>query len=52
VVILLEKRNNYVKNSEVLIDIYEKDKIQFHQYTSQFKLPDNGEVVNILANDE
>jgi len=50
--VLIFEKNNYVKNSEVSIDIYEKDKIHFHQYISQLKLPDNGEVINILASEE
>jgi len=50
--VLIFEKNNYVKNGEVTIDIYEKDEIHFHQYISQHKLPDNGEVINILSSDD
>ncbi|MCL2312289.1 MAG: endonuclease, partial [Firmicutes bacterium] len=50
--VLIFERNNYVKNSEVTIDIYENNGIRFHQYISQLQLSDNGEVINILASDD
>jgi hypothetical protein len=48
--VLIFERNSYVKNSEVTIDIYDKDEIHLHQYISQLNLPDDGEVINVLAN--
>jgi hypothetical protein len=47
--VLIFERNNYIKNNEVAIEIYDKNEIHLHQYISQLKLPDNGEVINILA---
>ena len=47
--VLIFERNNYVKNGELAIDIYDNDEIHLHQYISQLKLPDDGEVINILA---
>jgi hypothetical protein len=50
--VLIFERNSYVKNGEVTIDIYDKDEIRLHQYISQLKLPDDGGVINVLANDD
>ena len=47
--VLIFERNNYVKNGELTIDIYDNDEIRLHQYISQLKLPDDGEVINVLA---
>ena len=50
--VLIFERNSYVKNSEVTIDIYDKNEIRLHQYLSQLKLPADGEVINVLTNDD
>ena len=50
--VLIFDKNNYVKNIEVAIDIYENDEIHFHQHISQLNLPNNGEVINILQNED
>jgi len=50
--VIIFDRNNYVKNTEVAIDIYDKNEIHLHQYISQLQLPDHGEILNILASDE
>jgi len=47
--VLIFERNSYLKNGEITIDIYDKNEIRLHQYISQFKLPDDGEVINILS---
>jgi len=50
--VLIFERNSYVKNGEITIDIYDKNEIRLHQYISQLKLPDNGEVINVLSSDD
>ena len=50
--VIIFERNSYVKNGEITIDIYDKNEIRLHQHISQLKLPDSGEVINVLANDD
>ena len=50
--VLIFEKNNYIKNDSVEIDIFEKKEIRFHQAINQNKLPDNGDVINILQSDE
>ncbi len=47
-VIVFEK-NNFIKNSDVQIDVYEKGEIKFYQIVNQYNLPENGEIINILS---
>jgi len=50
--VIIFERNSYVKNGEITIDIYDKNEICLHQHISQLKLPDDGEVINVLASDD
>jgi type I restriction-modification system DNA methylase subunit len=47
--VLLFQRNNHVKNYETIIDISHKNGISEMQVLNQYLLPDNGDVINILA---
>lgn len=49
--VLVFEKNNYIKNDNVEIDIFEKKEVRFHQEINQNKLPDNGDIINILANE-
>ncbi|MCK9499088.1 MAG: Eco57I restriction-modification methylase domain-containing protein, partial [Bacteroidales bacterium] len=50
--ILVFEKNDYIKNTNIEIDIFEKKKIRLHQEINQNKLPDNGDVINILQSEE
>jgi hypothetical protein len=40
------------KNNEVVIDIFEKNEFRQHQIIKQNSLPNNGDIINILANED
>ncbi|MDR2147256.1 MAG: N-6 DNA methylase [Tannerella sp.] len=50
--VLVFEKNNYIKNSETEIDIFEKGETKHHQFIDQSLLPDNGDVINILASED
>jgi hypothetical protein len=47
--VLIFEKNNYIKNYETEIDIFEKGEIKHYQFVDQSSLPDNGDVINILS---
>jgi hypothetical protein len=49
--VLVFERNNYIKNYDVVIDVFEKKEITPLHIIDQNKLPDNGDIINILANE-
>jgi hypothetical protein len=50
--VLVFERNNYIKNYDVVIDVFEKKEITPLHIIDQNKLPDNGDIINILANEK
>lgn len=50
--VLIFEKNNYIKSNEVEIEILEKGEIKLHQTIDQNDLPDNGDIINILAKEE
>jgi type I restriction-modification system DNA methylase subunit/predicted type IV restriction endonuclease len=50
--VLVFERNNYIKNYDVVIDVFEKKEITLLHIIDQNKLPDNGDIINILANEK
>ncbi|MFN8267575.1 MAG: TaqI-like C-terminal specificity domain-containing protein [Chitinophagales bacterium] len=50
--VVIFERNNYIKNYDVAIDILEKKEITPLHIINQNELPDNGDIINILANDD
>ncbi|ODT34826.1 MAG: hypothetical protein ABS67_03850 [Niabella sp. SCN 42-15] len=50
--VLVFEKNDYIKNDNVEIDIFENKEIKFHHTINQNKLPDNGDVINILSSEE
>jgi len=50
--VLIFERNYYIKNSSIEIDVFEKRNISHLHIINQYKLPNNGDVINILANKE
>ena len=50
--VLVFEKNNYIKNNDIEIDIFEKGEIKHHQFVDQYSLPDNGDVINILSNED
>jgi hypothetical protein len=50
--VLIFEKNNYIKNSSLIIDTYQKGEISFSQEINQEELPDNGDVINVVSNDE
>jgi hypothetical protein len=50
--VLIFERNNYIKNYETEIDIFEKGEIRRHQIVDQGSLPDNGDAINILSSED
>jgi hypothetical protein len=50
--VLIFERNNYIKNYETEIDIFENGEIRRHQIVDQGSLPDNGDVINILSSED
>jgi len=50
--ILIFQKNKYIKNTDVQIDCSFKKNIQFYQKINQYELPDNGDIINIIAKDD
>jgi len=50
--VLVFEKNNYIKNHELAIDIFEKGETKHHQFINQDSLPDNGDVINILSGED
>jgi tRNA1(Val) A37 N6-methylase TrmN6 len=50
--VLIFEKNDYIKNSSLIIDTYQKGKIEFSQEINQDTLPDNGDIINVVSNDE
>ena len=50
--VLVFERNSGAMNSNVPIDTYDNGEIRLHQVFSQQKLPANGDVINVLSNDD
>ncbi|OJV38625.1 MAG: hypothetical protein BGO29_15785 [Bacteroidales bacterium 36-12] len=50
--VLIFEKNNYIKNYNVEIDIFEKKEITPLHIINQNQLPDNGDIINILANED
>ncbi len=50
--VLIFEKNDYVKNTELVIDILENGEISTLHTISQYDLPDNGDIINILANED
>ncbi len=50
--VLIFEKNDYIKNSSLIIDTYQKGKIEFSQEINQNHLPDNGDIINVVSNDE
>lgn len=50
--VLIFEKNDFIKNEEVEIDIFEKGIFKHHQFIDQIQLPDNGDIINILAKEE
>lgn len=50
--VLIFQKNSITKNTAVEIDISDKKLISNLHVINQYKLPDNGEVINIISNDE
>lgn len=49
--VLIFEKNDYIKNTSLSIDTYQKGKIEFSQEINQDNLPDNGDVINVVSND-
>lgn len=49
--VLIFEKNNYIKNSSLIIDNYQKGEISFSQEINQEELPVNGDVINVVSND-
>ncbi|MBS1646883.1 MAG: N-6 DNA methylase [Bacteroidetes bacterium] len=49
--VLIFEKNDYIKNTELEIDILDKGEISPLHTISQYDLPHNGDVINVLAND-
>lgn len=50
--VLIFEKNNKAKASKVVIDIYGNSEIKIHQTIAQNSLPNNGDIINILAKEE
>jgi len=50
--VLIFEKNDYIKSSSLIIDTYQKGKIEFSQEINQDNLPDNGDIINVVSNDE
>ncbi|HRN47985.1 MAG TPA: Eco57I restriction-modification methylase domain-containing protein, partial [Niabella sp.] len=50
--VLIFEKNDYIKNNALEIDILNKGEINPLHTISQYDLPDNGDIINILANEE
>lgn len=50
--VLIFEKNNYIKSNNVEIEIFKKGKIKLHQTIDQNDLPDDGDIINILAKEE
>ena len=50
--VLIFEKNNYIKNTELEIDILKHKTITQFQSIDQNNLPENGDIINILANEE
>ncbi|MCE5332271.1 MAG: N-6 DNA methylase [Bacteroidales bacterium] len=50
--VLIFEKNDYIKNSSLIIDTYRQGKIEFFQELNQNNLPDNGDVINVVSNDD
>ncbi|MDI9365444.1 MAG: N-6 DNA methylase [Flavobacterium sp.] len=50
--VLVFEKNNFIKNSNLQIEVCEKTVVSFLREISQYNLPNDGEIINILANKE
>lgn len=50
--VLIFEKNDYVKNSSLIIDICRKEKIDFSHEINQDNLPADGDVINVVSNEE
>ena len=50
-VIVFEK-NSFIKNDQIELDFLEKEMIRPLQFLNQNMLPNNGEIINLVANDD
>ncbi len=48
--VLVFEKNNFIKNRNLQIEVCEKTVVNFLQEISQYNLPNDGEIINILAN--
>ena len=50
--VLIFEKNDYIKNTSLIIDTYQKGKIEFSQEINQDNLPSDGDVINVVSNEE
>jgi hypothetical protein len=50
--VLVFEKNNFIKNNEIEIDIFEKGEIKHHQFIDKYSMPENGDVINVLSSDD
>lgn len=50
--VLIFEKNDYVKNRSLIIDICSKEKINFSHEINQDNVPADGDVINVVSNEE